>query len=158
MKITCTEALSPFLTTGNVNNHFPRFFVVHFEDAPKPLLQVSPLLVVKVLQGPLGAKYEARKQFTGEFLVEVYENYQATASMYLETIQDFNVAVLAYRTLNTIRGLISQDDLIDCREEEIVGFQSQVAVASKRITIRREGEERPTRHIVLTFERHTFAF
>ncbi|KAG0418786.1 hypothetical protein HPB47_004598 [Ixodes persulcatus] len=36
----------------------------------------------------LGAKYEAKKLFSGDLLVEVFEKYQATALMNIQTIQD----------------------------------------------------------------------
>lgn len=155
LKRVRTEALSNFLSTNDSSDHFTKYFVLHSEENCKPLSKLSPFIVAKVLQGILGAKFEAKKLFSGDLLVHVNEKYQATALLNLETIQDIKVTVSAHRTLNTVRGVISEDDLMDSPENEILeGLQSQGVVAAKRINIRRDGKEQPTKHVVLTFERN----
>ncbi|KAM7309799.1 uncharacterized protein ISCGN_006784 [Ixodes scapularis] len=149
-----TEALSTFLKQDNSEDHFTRFFVLHSDDTSKPLSKLSPFLVAKTLQNTLGAKYEAKKLFSGDLLVEIHERYQATALLNLKMIHDLKVTASAHRTLNTIRGVISEDDLLTSSEEEIVeGLSTQGVVAAKRIKIRKDGEERLTKHVILTFEK-----
>lgn len=71
----------------------------------------------------------------------------------LNHIQETKVTVSAHRTLNTVRGVISEDDLMDCPVEEILeGMHGQAVIAAKRIIILRDGKEIPTKHIILTLE------
>lgn len=61
-----------------------------------------------------------------------------------------------HRKLNTIQGVISENDLRETSEEELVeGLASQGVVGARRITLRRDGVERKTRHIILTFDSTT---
>ncbi|KAG0415064.1 hypothetical protein HPB47_007769, partial [Ixodes persulcatus] len=48
----------------------------------------------------------------------------------------------------TIAGLKSED-------EALAGLQKKAMVAVKRINIRRDGLEQPTKHLILTFQLHT---
>ncbi|CAN7974724.1 unnamed protein product, partial [Ixodes persulcatus] len=58
--------------------------------------------------------------------------------------------------MNSVGGVISEADLIDCSEDEILaGLQKQAVVAVKSITIGKDGQEQPTKHFILTFELHT---
>ncbi|KAM7291255.1 hypothetical protein ISCGN_027828 [Ixodes scapularis] len=70
----------------------------------------------------------------------------------LNKISDYKVSVTPHRTLNSCQGVISEDDLLESSEEEILeGLSGQGVVAVRRIFIRRDGQERPTKHLVLTF-------
>ncbi|KAM7303956.1 hypothetical protein ISCGN_013858 [Ixodes scapularis] len=52
----------------------------------------------------------------------------------------------------TLRGVMCNG----ANEDEILaGLQKQAVVAVKRITIRKDGQEQPTKHLILTFELHT---
>lgn len=153
LKRVRNEENFPLLESRSNTDYITKFFVVHAEDASKPLSKMSPFLVAKVLKGLLGEKFNCKKMFTGDLLVEVFEKNQAVALQCLNHIQEAKVTVSAHRTLNTVRGVISEDDLMDCPVEEILeGMHGQAVVAAKRITIRRDGKEIPTKHIILTFE------
>ncbi|KAM7306859.1 zinc finger protein OZF [Ixodes scapularis] len=70
----------------------------------------------------------------------------------LNKISDYKVSVTPHRTLNSCQGVISEDDLLESSEEEILeGLSGQGVVAVRRIFIRRDGQERPLKHLVLTF-------
>ncbi|KAM7298788.1 hypothetical protein ISCGN_019357 [Ixodes scapularis] len=70
----------------------------------------------------------------------------------LNKISDYKVSVTPHRTLNSCQGVISEDDLLESSEEEILeGLSGQGVVAVRRIFIRRDGQERPSKHLVLTF-------
>lgn len=147
-----TDAYLPPLDKNNTD-YVTKFFIIHSEVETKPMSKLSPFLVAKVLKDLVGEKFNAKKTFSGDLLVEVFEKNQAAALLCLNHILDTKVSVSAHRTLNTIRGVISEDDLMESQEEEILeGMRSQGVVAVKRITIRRDDKELPTRHLVLTFE------
>ncbi|KAM7312232.1 hypothetical protein ISCGN_009137 [Ixodes scapularis] len=74
----------------------------------------------------------------------------------MTSIVDVEVSASLHRTLNTIRGVLSEDDFLDASEEEILeGLKDAGVVAVKRIMFRKDGKETPSKHVILTFERHT---
>ncbi|KAM7314158.1 hypothetical protein ISCGN_003943 [Ixodes scapularis] len=74
----------------------------------------------------------------------------------MTSIVDVEVSASPHRTLNTIRGVLSEDDFLDASEEEILeGLKDAGVVAVKRIMFRKDGKETPSKHVILTFERHT---
>ncbi|CAN7937950.1 unnamed protein product [Ixodes hexagonus] len=131
---------------------FPRFLVLHSES-DKPLAKLSPFLVSKTLESIIGKNFSTKKMPSGDLLVEVSTNEQSSALLSLNSVSDYKVTVSPHRTLNTVKGVVSEDDLIETTEEELVeGLRDQGVVAAKRITLRREGNEIKTKHIILTFE------
>lgn len=134
---------------------FSRFLVLHAANDSLPLSKMSPFLVSKVLEQTIGKNYKAKK-LAGDLLVEVENKTQSTALLKLTSLGEHQVCVTPHRTLNTLRGVISEDDLLQCTEEEILeGLRRSAVVAVRRITLRRDGQEIPTRHLVLTFELHS---
>lgn len=58
--------------------------------------------------------------------------------------------------MNSIQGVISEDDLLESTDTEIVeGLSDQGVIAARRISLRRDGQELKTKHIVLTFQSTT---
>lgn len=61
-----------------------------------------------------------------------------------------------HRSLNTVRGVLSEVNLVDSTNDEILeGLQPAGSVALKRIMFCRDGKEYSTKHVVVIFERHT---
>ncbi|KAM7307246.1 hypothetical protein ISCGN_010882 [Ixodes scapularis] len=117
---------------------------------------MSPFIVAKVLEHLVGFSYKAKKLYSGDLLVEVNTKKQSEALLNLTTIVDVKVSVSPHRTLNTIRGVLSEDDFLDTSEEELLeGLKSSGVVAVKRIMFRKNGEQVPSKHVILTFEKHT---
>ncbi|GFT73239.1 uncharacterized protein TNCV_459561 [Trichonephila clavipes] len=57
-----------------------------------------------------------------------------------------------HKSLNTRRGVISEPDLICTPEAEILkGFSGQGVIQVRRITIKKDAEVLPTKHLILTF-------
>ncbi|KAM7282274.1 uncharacterized protein ISCGN_002424 [Ixodes scapularis] len=74
----------------------------------------------------------------------------------MTSIVDVEVSASPHRTLNTIRGVLSEEDFLDASEEEILeGLKDAGVVAVKRIMFRKDGKETPSKHVILTFARHT---
>ncbi|KAM7291679.1 hypothetical protein ISCGN_028250 [Ixodes scapularis] len=114
---------------------FTKFFIVHSLDEHKPVAKLSPFVVAKVLENLVGFSYKAKKQHSGDLLVEVTTKKQNEAILKLTSFLDVKVSVSPHRTLNTIRGVLSEDDFLHTSEEELLeGLQVVGVVAVKLIS------------------------
>ncbi|KAG0419127.1 hypothetical protein HPB47_004345 [Ixodes persulcatus] len=65
----------------------------------------------------------------------------------MTSIVDAEVSASPHRTLNTICGVLSEDDFLDASEKEILeGLKDGGVVAVKRIMLRKDGKETPSKH------------
>ena len=97
-----------------------------------------------------------RKLKSGDLLVEVSSANQSHKLSKCSTIGSFSVSVEPHKTLNTCRGVISATDLIHSTKEELLdNLKSQNVVDVRRITVRKNDQIIPTKHIILTFNSPT---
>lgn len=130
----------------------PGFFARHSELENKPISILSCFLVAKALEGIKRKSFKAKKLSSGDLLVEVQRIDQSSALRTLNTIAEFKVILTAHRTLNTSRGVIFKDNLLDPSVEEIIErLPWKAVIRARRICLRRDGEEKPTKHIIVTF-------
>nr|XP_015910660.2 uncharacterized protein LOC107441797 [Parasteatoda tepidariorum] len=114
--------------------------------------KVSPFLIHKALLSLLGEVASVKKLRSGDLLVQVSSEKQATTLSTCTNICSFSVNITPHRTLNTSRGVISQSEFINDTEENIVEeLRDQHVIAVRRIKIRRDGQLIPTKHLILTF-------
>ena len=86
-------------------------------------------------------------------MVEVSSTNQSNILSKCSAIGTFAVSVEKHRTLNSSRGVISEPDLLYSTNEEILEhLQSQNVTEIRRITLRRNGQILPTKHLILTFK------
>ncbi|KAM7291007.1 hypothetical protein ISCGN_027583 [Ixodes scapularis] len=105
--------------------HFVKFFVVHSEDNQRPAAKLSPFIVAKVLEHLIGHSYQAKKLHSGDPQVEVTTQQQSVAIQKMKSIVETSVTVTPHRTLNTVRGVISEEDLLDDAENTLKWTVSQ---------------------------------
>lgn len=128
--------------------------VMESVDQSKPLSSLSVFPVSKFLESVVGESYKAKKQRTGEVLVELSRQDQADKLLAQTRIADLAIRVTPHRSLNSSQGVISEPDLANETEADLLeGLRNQGVTAVRRITIRRDDKEIPTRHIILTFDR-----
>ncbi|KAG0410134.1 hypothetical protein HPB47_012744 [Ixodes persulcatus] len=72
----------------------------------------GPFGAPRVLENLVGFSYKAKKQHSGDLLVEVTTKKQSEAILKLTCFLDVKVSVSPHRTLNTIRGVLSEDDFL----------------------------------------------
>lgn len=85
-------------------------------------------------------------------LLELNEKEQLQKVSELTKIGKDTVTISAHRSLNTSRSVISEEDFLGLSDEELLeGFQEQNVVKVQRIVIRRNDQEVPTKHVILTF-------
>ncbi|XP_064461815.1 uncharacterized protein LOC135371790 [Ornithodoros turicata] len=156
LKRSRTERQTLSITDLSPEPWFPKFLIIQASDENTSLAKVSPFLVAKVLEQVIGKSYQARKLNSGSIQVEVHTKQQSIALQALKEIGDTLVSVSTHRTLNIVKGVISEDELLSCSESEIEdGMNEQGVVTAKRIFIRRDGKEIPTKHIILSFKLHS---
>ncbi|KAM7292134.1 vasopressin V1a receptor-like [Ixodes scapularis] len=103
--------------------------------------------------GPFGAP-RAKKLHSEDLLVEVNTKKQSEALLRLTNIVDVEVSVSPHRTLNTVRGVLSEEAFLYTSEDELLeGLKSSGVVDVRRIVFRKNGENIPSKHVILTFER-----
>lgn len=125
-------------------------------ESEKALSKLLPFLVNKVFQIVIGSNFKAKKMSTGDLLIEIEMMKQSEALLALNMVSEYKVSVTPHCSLNSIRGVLSEDDLLDVSEEEIMeGLSSQGVIDVSRIKLRREGIEKPTKHVILTFNATT---
>lgn len=145
-----TDVTAKFFTK-NVTN-FPRFHVVHSNDEEKTARLVSPFLVAKTLTATIGEGYKVKKLANGDLLLELLYKHQCDKLPGLTSFGEIPITISEHRSLNTVRGVISDDDLKYVSEEELLeGLKEQNVTNVYRIKIRRENKEIQTKHMVLTF-------
>ncbi|XP_064463430.1 uncharacterized protein LOC135374377 [Ornithodoros turicata] len=130
---------------------FAKFLIVHSEDETKPMAKVSPFTIARDLERTIGKSYNARKLTTGDLQIEVTTRQQSSALHSLDKIADISVTVTTHRTLNIVKGVISESQLLDCSDTEIEeGLKDQGVVTARRIVMRRDGFLRPSKQAILT--------
>lgn len=76
-----------------------------------PMRNLSPYLVAKCLEEKIGEGYNASKMTSGDVLLEVTKEEQSQKLSNLTSIGDIKVTISAHRSVNTRRGVISEDFL-----------------------------------------------
>ncbi|XP_055924724.1 uncharacterized protein LOC129956803 [Argiope bruennichi] len=126
-----------------------RFLILH---TPKTFNKVSPFIVQRLISSFIGDVKSTKKLPSGDLLIETSSKTQIAAMQKLTQLGDFPVEVTPHRTLNFSRGVISDLDLFDCSENELIQeLHSQKVCAAHRIKIKRNGSFIPTKHVILTF-------
>lgn len=131
---------------------FPHFHVIHCDKTDKQARTLSPFVVAKCLTNTLGAGYKVTKMASGDLLLEVQDKQQFERLNDLATFGDIPITVTPHRSMNSVHGVVSDDDLIELSETELLeGWKDQNVTNVQRITIRRDNKQIPTKHLILTF-------
>lgn len=137
-------------------DNFPRFLIVQSVEKDAPLTSKSVFLVAKFIESVVGTNYKAKKLTSGDILVEVQTKEQSNKLLSQTEMHDIKISVTPHRSLNSSQGVISEPDLLKETDSDILdGMRDQGVTAVRRIMIRRDGKEIPTKHVILTFDRST---
>ena len=145
-----TEETHSILSTPKES--FLRFHVIHCTDPQKTVRTLSPFIVAKCLADTIGPGYKATKMISGDLLLEVRDSAQYRKLSNLVAFGAVPITVTPHRSMNTVRGVISDDDLLNLSEEELLeGWKEQNVTQVQRIKIKRENKEIPTKFLIITF-------
>ncbi|GFQ91344.1 uncharacterized protein TNCT_420781 [Trichonephila clavata] len=137
------------MTTKELTN--ATFFVIRRTESDT-FASVSPFLIQKGLAATVGSVKAVSKMRSGDLLVEVNTTKQAEQLLSLKMLSNIPVTISPHANLNFSRGVISESDLYNVPEEEILeGLREQKVCEVRRITIRRDGQIVKTKHLILTF-------
>ncbi|GBN46441.1 hypothetical protein AVEN_21609-1 [Araneus ventricosus] len=136
-------------------NHFDSFFIVQRISQNKETFHtVSPFLVEKAISGSLGEIQSIRKLRSGDLLVEVKSRKQSQQILKLKALGTIPVSVTAHTSLNTCKGVITCGELLNETVEKITEeLNSEGVIHVRRISIRRDGQLLPTKHLIHTFHK-----
>ncbi|GFW95714.1 putative RNA-directed DNA polymerase from transposon X-element [Trichonephila clavipes] len=89
---------------------------------------------------------------SGDLFLEVRSAKKSAALKTLRKMAHIDITVIPHCSLNYSRGVISAADLLNVSTEEIKeNMLDQNVCDVRRITIRRDGQELNTKHLILTF-------
>lgn len=150
-----TEVTKEFTTKPN---NFTKFFVVTSKSETQ-VQDISPFPIAKAIKQCIDSDYNARKMSSSDLLIEVHNEMQSNNIRKLNKIGDHEVCVTPHRSLNYAKGVISDNELIKCTDEEITeALADQGVLSARNIIIRRDGKEIRTKHVVLTFDNTTLPY
>ncbi|GFX32841.1 uncharacterized protein TNCV_889771 [Trichonephila clavipes] len=114
--------------------------------------KISPFAIHKTLIGIRGEPKSVKRLRSGDLLIETMSDLQTKSFLLAKTFFNSPVTVSPHKTLNSCRGVISEPDLLGTPDAEILeGFSDQGVIQVRRITIKRDSNIIPTKHIILTF-------
>ncbi|GBM48556.1 hypothetical protein AVEN_184575-1 [Araneus ventricosus] len=85
---------------------------------------------------------------SGDLLVESSSLRQSEQLLSIKKF-DIPITVSAHASLNYTRGVMSTDEFLIVSDSEL---EAQKVIAARRITLKRDGQIIPTRHVILTFD------
>ncbi|GBM88071.1 hypothetical protein AVEN_78021-1 [Araneus ventricosus] len=133
----------------NCNAH-SKFFVINSEN--NTLKNTSPILIHKSIVASVGETKSVKKLNNGSLLIEVTNSKQAENIQKLNKIGNIEVTVTPHRTLNYSKGVISESEFQRDFEEDLLDcLKDQKVISVRRITIKKNGQNFPTKHLILTF-------
>ncbi|GFQ85240.1 uncharacterized protein TNCT_535161 [Trichonephila clavata] len=107
---------------------------------------VSPFLIQKGLADTVGSKKAVSKMRSGYLLFEASTTKQAEQFLSLQMLSNIQVTILPHTNLNFTRGVISESNLYNVPEQEILEGQRKQKVCEVRRIIRRDGAVCKTKH------------
>ncbi|GBO18691.1 hypothetical protein AVEN_242066-1 [Araneus ventricosus] len=141
---------SPF--KENIVNE--RFFVLSLKEGS--FVSVSPIIIHKTILAMVGDVKTIKKCKNGKLLIETANAKQADLIKNLKNIGEKEVTVASHLSLNQSKGVISESEFQNDTEADIMEYlKHQNVSAVRRISIRKDGQYVPTKHLILTFNTPT---
>ncbi|GFU30366.1 uncharacterized protein TNCV_1478121 [Trichonephila clavipes] len=112
----------------------------------------SPFAIQKALIGIGGEPKSVKRLRSGDLLIETTSALQTKSFLLAKAFLNRPVTVSPHKSLNSCRGVISEPDLLDTSDSEILeGFSAQGVTQVRRITIKKDSTIVSTKHFILTF-------
>ncbi|GBN57519.1 hypothetical protein AVEN_100586-1 [Araneus ventricosus] len=143
--------LNTSLKSNELPRRLPKFLVLHNEE--DKLRNMSPFLIQKHIYTFAGNVQSVKKMKSGDLLVESSSLRQSEQLLSITKFGDIPITVSAHASLNYTRGVMSSDEFLMVSDSEFVSeLEAQKVIAARRITLKRDGQIIPTRHVILTFD------
>ena len=116
------------------SNNEARFFIIKKNEGD--FSKTSPFLIQKAIQSIVGEAKNIKKLRSGELLVELQSDSQASSLKKCTSLANIPVTISIHRSLNSSKGVISEPDLQHVPESEILeNLKDQGVTNVHRITI-----------------------
>ncbi|XP_055951582.1 uncharacterized protein LOC129987649 [Argiope bruennichi] len=133
---------------------FVRYLILTTTDKSRNLFSFSPFAIHKAITGIGGEPKSVKKLKSGDFLIETLSSSQTKSFLNAKTLLDIPISITPHKSLNSVRGVISEPDLLNTSDSDILeSFSDQGVIHVLRITVRKGTEFQPTIHIILTFNK-----
>ena len=143
------ELLSNLKEKNAFANNEACFFVMKRNEGD--FSKTSPFLIQKAIQSIIGETKKIKKLRSGELLIEIQNDLQASNLKKCTSLANIPVSVSTHRSLNSSKGVISESDLLYVSEAEILENMKEQGVSDvHRIMITKNNNKIPTKHIILT--------
>lgn len=122
--------------------NFPCFHAVHSVKPGNTVRVISTFLLRKCLKETIVTRSKATKLASGDALLDRCDKQQHDKLMNPIALGDVPMSVTPHRTMNTIRGAMSHDELMELTMSELIDIWSYENVINvKRIKIRRDAKK-----------------
>ncbi|GBN24598.1 hypothetical protein AVEN_220058-1 [Araneus ventricosus] len=143
--------LNTSLKSNELPRRLPKFLVLHNEE--DKLRNMSPFIIQKHIYTFAGIVQSVKKMKSGDLLVESSSLRQSEQLLSITKFGDIPITVSAHASLNYTRGVMLSDEFLMVSDSEFVSeLEAQKVIAARRITLKRDGQIIPTRHVILTFD------
>ncbi|GBN10210.1 hypothetical protein AVEN_200669-1 [Araneus ventricosus] len=130
---------------------YVRFLIISACDKEKGLC-LSPFAVQKELKSIGDDPKTVKKLKSGDLLIETFSAIQTKSFLLAKTLANIPITVEPHRSLNSCRGVISEIQLQNTPENEILeGLSDQNVIHVRRIILRKRSDIISTKHLILTF-------
>ena len=131
---------------------WPAFLLIKEANPDLPLTGLSPFAINKAIIGIAGKPKDIKRIRSGALLVQVTKKSHSDNLMKTTTLVDRPVLVEPHRTLNSVKGVIRERELLNTDEQEmLIELKSQGVTEVRQIKVRRDGVLRKTATVILTF-------
>ena len=122
---------------------------------PGELKLVDPFIIEEYLKHNIGENLTTKKLRSGDLLIEVNTEKQAKRLKQNKKIYNTDTFSEAHRSLNVRKGVVKCSELENLSEETLVRYWSKQGVSHvKRISVFRDGVQKPTNTLILSFNTH----
>ncbi|GFV29865.1 putative RNA-directed DNA polymerase from transposon BS [Trichonephila clavipes] len=143
------DLVLPTLTVDQIAA-YSRFLLISLPN--KEMSIKSPFAIHKAILGIGDEPKSIKRLRSGDLLIETISDLQTMSFLLAKTFLNSPVNVSPHKTLNSCRGVISEPDLLSTPESEILeGFSDHSVIQARRITIKKDSNIIPTKHLILTF-------
>ncbi|GFW64600.1 putative RNA-directed DNA polymerase from transposon BS [Trichonephila clavipes] len=136
---------------------YTRYFILSLQN--NELNTKSSIAINKVLIGIGGERKSVKRLRSGDLLIETLTALQTNTFLLAKTFLNSPILISLHKSINSSRIVISGPDLLTTPEAELLdGFSDQGVIQVRRITLKKDNTNIPTKHLILTFKRPKLSF
>ena len=141
--------------TSSATKNIPKFLLITSTDKDRSVVNLSPFIIGKALEGLAGAPKSIKKLWSsGQLLVEVTRDSHATNLLRSRVLAGVPITVTPHGALNSSKGVVRSRDFAGVSDQDMLeGLQLDGVCATdvKRITIRKGEARIATGTFIITF-------